>query len=336
MKALRLEATHDGPYLREVPCPQPGPGEVKLALTAAALNRRDVWIRTGQYPGIQLPITLGSDGCGQVIAAGEGAEAWIGARVILYPADGWGDDEVAQADSFKIRGLPDDGTFAESIIVPTRALYHAPAHLNNHQAAALPLAGLTAWRALFTRAEIAPGNTVLISGVGGGVALMGLQLALSAGAQVFVTSSSASKITEAVEMGAAGGALYTDPDLRRSLRALSPRGFDVILDSAGGDAFGDLVKSLAPGGRLAFYGGTRGKWPKILPQHLFYKQVSILASTMGSPTEFARLIDWVNQHQIVPRVDSVFPLAQGAQAFDYLQTGSQFGKVVLDICDGQP
>ena len=333
MKALVLDALDTGPTPREVSSVDVNANEVKVRLHAAALNRRDIWIRRGKYPGIRLPITLGSDGCGVVIEAGASAKSWIGERVVLYPAFEWGDDERCQAPTYRILGLPDDGTFAEYISIPVGNLTKAPKHLSDQQAAALPLAGLTAWRALMTRGRLRSGERVLISGVGGGVALMALQLAVAQGAEVYVTSSSADKIQRAIDLGARGGVLYTDEDWGTQLKRLVQGGVDVIIDGAGGEGFGDLVQALAPGGRLVFYGGTRGKWPRILPQLLFYRQVEILASTMGSPSEFAAMVNFVTEHQITPVVDTVFELADGAEAFDHLEANHQFGKVVLQITE---
>ena len=188
---------------------------------------------------------------------------------------------------------------------------------------------MTAWRALMTRSQLRSEEAVLVSGIGGGGALFAMQFALASGAEVFVTSSSPEKITRAKEMGAKDGILYTETDWRKSAQALRPSGFDVIIDGAGGDGFADLARLLGPGGRLAFYGGTCGKWPPILPQHLFYKQVSILATTMGSPGDFEGMVDFVDEHNIEPVVDRTFSLSDGAAAFAHLDSGAQFGKVVL-------
>ena len=323
MRALVLEATGQPPTPREHAAPQVAEGEALVRLTASALNHRDVWIWQGQYPGIRHPIILGSDGVGIVES---GPEALQGTRVLLNPGIGWGPDEATQSPEYEILGLPRNGTFAEYIAVPVENLHPAPSHLSDSEAAALPLGALTAWRALMTRARLQPGERVLISGVGGGVALFAMQFAIAAGAEVWVTSSSESKIARALELGASGGHLYTAPEWHRAVKGL----FDVIIDSAGGDGFGSLLRLLAPAGRLAFYGGTRGKWPSILPQHLFYKQVSILASTMGSPRDFSTMLEFVNRHSIHPVVDRVFSLSEGGAAFEHLQRGVQFGKVVLD------
>ncbi|MCA9538098.1 MAG: zinc-binding dehydrogenase [Myxococcales bacterium] len=335
MKALVLESLDAPPVVREMATPEPPPGEARVRVIAAALNRRDVWIRRGQYPGIRHPLVPGSDAFGVVDAVGDKKDAhWIGKSVVLDPGLDWGDDIRAQSPKYTILGLPRDGTLAEHVVVPVANLHRAPAHLEPAQTAALPLAGLTAWRALFTRAGLRAGEKVLIAGIGGGVATAALVLAKAAGAEVFVTSGSPEKIEAAKAHGAAGGALYTDANLTAALMSLTRGGFDVIIDGAGGEGFGVLARLLGPAGRLVFYGGTRGKWPAMLPQHLFYKQVSLLASTMGSPAEFAALLEFVARHRIAPVVDRIFPLAEGAAAFDHLEAGAQFGKVVLSIGAG--
>ena len=328
MRALVLEATDQPPVIREVPDPQPGEGEAVVRLTAAALNHRDLWIMQGKYPGIHHPIILGSDGCGIVE---RGPEAWLGQSVVLCPSLDWGPNPRFQQLSYQILGLPRDGTFAEQVIIPVENLVKRPKHLSPTVAAALPLAHLTAWRALMSRAGLKTGERVLISGVGGGVALAALQLAVASGARVFVTSSDPQKIERAIAMGAEGGALYTDPDWVAQLQQACAGGFDVVIDSAGGEGFGGLLKMLAMGGRLAFYGGTRGRWPEILPQHLFYKQASIFGSTMGSPIEFAEMVEFIEIYQIEPVIDHTTSLDAGAAAFAYLATGAQFGKVVLTM-----
>ncbi|MFN3200678.1 MAG: zinc-binding alcohol dehydrogenase family protein [Bradymonadia bacterium] len=332
MKALVLHGQDETPVVEEIDTPQPGPGEVQIRIEAAALNHRDVYITEGKYPAIMHPAVLGSDGCGTVTAVGEGVDSgWIDARVLGNPSLNWGPDPRFQGMEYSILGMPTQGTLAEYITLPVENVARCPSHLESAQAAAIPLAGLTAWRALVTRAQVARGDTVLVTGIGGGVALFALQFALALGAEVWVTSSSAQKIERAVALGARGGALYTDEGWGGQLTEMVPSGFDVIIDSAGGEGFGTLVRLLGFGGRLAFYGGTRGKWPKILPQYLFFKQVSILASTMGSPADFEAMVTCIAEHQIEPVVDQCFTLDEGAKAFERLSSGGQFGKVVVQV-----
>jgi len=331
MKALVLTEMNVAPTLQDVDRPVIGPGEALVKLRSAALNHRDVWIKRGQYPGLKYPIILGSDGCGTVVDIDPAHSQWLKERVVLYPGFDWGSEERFQSADYRILGLPDSGTFAEYIAVPAANLRRAPTHLSDAQAAAVPLAGLTAWRALVTRARVRSGDRVLVTGIGGGVAQFAALFAAHMGADVVVTSSDPSKIERFEQR--VGGVLYTEEDWAQQTSKLAPGGYDVIVDSAGGANFGALVRMLAPGGRIVFYGGTQGKWPPILPQHLFFKQVDILASTMGSPRDFDEMLIFLEQRKVHPPVDGVFPLAEGAAAFDHLEGGLQFGKVVLGISD---
>ena len=334
MKALVLEDANQPLQLRQVSDPTPGPGEVVVALDAAALNHRDLWIQKGQYAGLKFPIILGSDGCGRVERAGEGvdAPAWTGREVIINPALEWGTRPGAQADKFRILGLPDDGTFAEKVRVPASALAAKPAHLDAPHAAALPLAGLTGYRALFVRAALRPGERVLVSGVGGGVALFALQFAVAAGNEVFVTSGSEGKIERATRLGAAGGVNYKAKDWAKTLKREAGSGFDVIVDSAGGEGFAQFIDLANPAGRIVFFGATRGNPPGFDMRRVFWKQLSILGTTMGSPEDFAAMVRFVEEKQIVPLADDhVFPLAEGNAALAAMDEAAQFGKIVLTM-----
>lgn len=320
MRALVLSSAEAPLSVQEFPDPVPREGEVVVDLAAGALNYRDVWITKGKYPGIHFPVVLGSDGAG-----------WLnGKPVLLNPSLQWGDNPAAQGKSYHILGLPTTGTFAERIAIPAENVFDIPAHLTMEQAAAIPLGGLTAYRALFSRANLQPGERVLISGIGGGVALFVFQFARAAGAEVYVTSSSAEKIARAVDMGAKGGANYREEGWSGRLKA-EAGGFDVIIDSAAGPGFPDLMSLLLPAGRIVLYGGTRGPIPNLNPQQLFWRQLNILGSTMGHPGEFADMIAFIDRHRIVPAVDSVFPLTNGQAAFDRMANGLQFGKIVLQI-----
>ncbi len=332
MKALVLEGVNQPLAYKDVADPAAGPGEVVVKLEAAALNHRDNWIQKGQYAGLKFPIIPGSDGCGTVAECGVGADPkWMGRQVIINPGMDWGEQAAAQAAKFRILGLPDDGTFAEKVRVPAGALVDKPAHLDGQQAAALPLAGLTAYRALFSRAGLRAGERVLISGVGGGVALFAMQYAVAAGAKVFVTSGSEEKIKRAVESGAAGGANYKREDFPAKLKEQAGGAFDVIVDSAGGEGFGKLVDLAAPGGRIVFFGATRGNPPGLDMRKVFWKQLSILGSTMGSPDDFAAMIRFVEQKKITPLAELVFPLERGNEALKAMDAAEQFGKIVLTM-----
>lgn len=330
MKALVLTSKEDGVVFNpDYPKPIAGPGEVLVKIKAAALNHRDVWITKGMYAGIKYPTVLGSDGVGEVVAAGEGADdGLVGQEVIINPNVGWGDNPRHQLRSYSILGLPKDGTLAEYVVVDADRVRAKPTHLLVEQAAALPLAGMTAWRALFGRAGLQPHEKVLISGVGGGVALYALQFAVAAGAQVFVTSGSDEKIARAIAMGAKAGANYKEEGWQKAF-AKAHGEMDVIVDSAGGNGFAALVDLVAFGGRIVFYGGGQGNINNLNPQKLFWKQASILGSTMGSDQEFHAMVDFVEKHKLTPVVDSVYALEEGVAAFEHMARGAQFGKIVI-------
>ena len=328
MQAFVLNKNGALPSVVDKPTPLPQDGEAKVRLHAAAWNRRDHWIIQGQYPNITLPVTLGSDGCGFVEECDSNPDL-IGQEVIICPSLKWGPNPAVQSKDFEILGMPKNGTFAQEITVPIENLFSKPPHLSVEEAAAIPLAGLTAWRAISTRANVQRNDRVLITGIGGGTAVFALQFAKLLGAHIHVTSSSEKKIEQAIALGANDGTLYTQVDWSKRLKQAHPQGFDVIIDSAGGDGFGDLVKLLGMGGRLVFFGGTRGKWPAIRPQYLFFKQVSLLASTMGSPPEFQEMCTFITQHKLKPVVDSTFPLLHAPQALKRLLHPERFGKVIL-------
>ncbi len=333
MKAIVLRET-GGPerlLLEQVPDPAPGPGEAVVALRAAALNHRDAWIRMGLYAGITLPVILGSDGAGVVAEVGPGVErSWVGRPVVINPSLGWGADARAQAPSYKILGLPDNGTYAERVKVPADNLVAKPEALSWEQAAAVPLAGLTAYRALVTRAQVARGETVLISGIGGGVATFALLIARHLGARVIVTSGSDAKLARAGQLGAGGGVNYTSEGWAKRAKALCDGGPDVVVDSAGRDAFPDLLDLVKPGGRIVTFGATTGSPAAIEIRRIFWKQISILGSTMGTPAEFAAMLALFDG-DLAPVVDRVFPIAAAPDAHRRMDQADQFGKIVLEI-----
>lgn len=331
MQALQLAALNEL-NVTDVPAPVPAEGEAVVMLKAAALNHRDVWIKLGQYAGLKYPAQPGSDGAGVVTALGAGVDAaWLGREVIINPSFGWGDSETAQGKDFTILGLPRAGTLAQQIAVPVAQLAAKPAHLSWNEAAALPLAGLTAYRGLFARAQLRAGEKVLISGIGGGVALFALQFAVAQGAEVWVTSSSADKIARAVALGASGGFDYTQDGWTTHVGAQVAGGFDVIVDSAGGPGFEHLIDLAAPGGRIVFFGATRGN-PAVLPMRkVFWRNLSLLGTTMGSPADWRAMLEFVALHHLKPVVSDVFPLAHVGEAFDLMERGGQFGKIVIAV-----
>ncbi len=330
MKAVVFPAAN-ALEVRDVPAPSAAAREVVVSLRAAALNHRDEWIHIGKYAGLHYPCIPGSDGAGVVTAVGTGVDAsWLGREVIINPSFNWGDRVEAQGDAFGILGLPRAGTLAEQIAVPVEQVSPKPAHLTWEEASALPLAGLTAYRALFTRARLGPRDRVLISGIGGGVAVFALQFARAVGAEVWVTSSSEQKIERARALGARGGYLYTQQDWAKSAQT-ETGGFDVIVDSAGGPGFEAVLDAAASGGRVVFYGATRGD-PTVLPMRkVFWRQLSLLGTTMGSPEDWSGLLRLVGQHSVRPVVGMTFPLAQAHLAFDRMARGEQFGKIVLQL-----
>jgi len=308
------------PEFSEAPDPTAGKNEAIVSIRAAALNHRDLFITQGLYAGIKTPCILGSDGAGE----------WRGNRVLLYPALGWGNNPNFQGSNFRVLGMPENGCFAEQICIPRKNIFTVPEHLDWEQAAALPLAGLTAWRTLFSRCKLKKGEKVLITGIGGGVALTALQFAVATGADVFVTSGDPGKIERATVMGAKGGANYRQEGWEKRIKQ-ETGGFDVIIDSAGGDGFALFPSLCNPGARVGFYGGSLGKVNGLSLQPLFWKQISLHGSTMGSPREFQAMLAFVQKHEIVPVVDSAFPLSRGIKAFEKMEQGKQFGKIVLSM-----
>ncbi len=321
----------DVPVVQRVaPDPVPGPDEVVVALAAASVNHRDLWIRQGTYAGLRFPIIPGSDGCGQVVALGSRADPdLLGRRVVIDPTIGWGDDHRVQTSEFRILGLPDDGTWAELVRVPAVNVVDAPDHLSDEAAAALPLAGVTAYRALFARGDVRPGERVLVTGIGGGVALFALQMAERIGAEVWVTSSSAAKRDRAVALGAAGGVDYRGADWAEELRDLAGGGFHLVVDGAGGEGFAELAGVLEPAGRLVVYGATGGNPPSVDLRRLFWRQIDLRGTTMGSPEDFLGMVRFVSTHHLTPVIDSVLARAEVEAALARMAAGDQFGKLVI-------
>ncbi len=319
MKAQVLTDNGKLEYL-DVESPKLLEGYETVHLKAAALNHRDNWILKGQYAGIKFPTILGSDGAGITDS---------GRDVLINPSLLWGNNEQFQSKDYKIVGLPDDGTFAQKIVVAPSQLFDKPPHLSWEQAAALPLAGLTAYRSVFSRGQISEKDNVLITGIGGGVALFALQFALTQTSNVYVTSGSDEKLNKAHQLGAKGGANYKIQDWSKNLKQQC-NGFDLIIDSAGGDGFNELLKLANPGARIILYGGTLGKI-SFPPQILFWKQINIMGSTMGSDSDFQKMLNLVVQHQIIPVVDKAFSLKDALQALQYMDEGKQFGKIILNI-----
>jgi zinc-binding alcohol dehydrogenase/oxidoreductase len=326
MRAITLH-THGGPEAlvpAQLPDPQPGAGEVVVDLVAAALNHRDVWQRT--TPGNEGAV-LGSDGAGRISALGAGAAGVeVGDEVVINPSVGWGDREDAPADGWAILGVPRQGTYAERIAIPADHVRPRPARLTWHESAALPLAGLTAWRALVTRGGVARDARVLVTGAGGGAATFLIQIAHALGAEVIVTSSVPWKIDRAVELGASRGVLYTDPDWPAQVGEV-----DVAVDSAGGPAWEGIFRCLRTGGTLVSFGDTTRDTVEIGISELYFGQWNIHGTTMGSPREFDALLAHVDRAGWRPVVDSVHRLEDAAAAHERMGQPDRFGKVVLRV-----
>lgn len=332
MKAVVLTEAQgpDSLQIQEVDTPSPGPGEVRVKLQASALNRRDYWITLGKYPGMQLPCITGSDGAGKVDTVGEGVDnELIGKEVILYPARTWGNSEASYGPEFRVLGMPDQGTFAEYICCPINDIHTKPEHLSWEQAAAVPLAGLTSWRAVVTHAEVQPGHKVLITGAGSGVSTFAILWCLHLGAEVYVSSGSKEKIDAAKALGASAGENYKDPECYKKLRKESG-GFNAVIDSAGGDALNSILDSLLPAGRYVFFGATLGNPSKGLSMgKLFFNHTRIQGTTMGSNTEFKAMLNFLSEKKIVPVIDSVLPMSQAVKAHKLMETFSHTGKIIL-------
>lgn len=329
MKALVLEAADKPLAWKEVDKPTLAPGEVLVQIKAAALNRRDYWITIGKYAGIKYPTIIGSDGAGIVAEVGSDEDnQWLNKEVIINPSNNWGEHPEFQGKDFTILGLPEDGTFAEYVKIKVEYLHPKPTHLTWDQAAALPLAGLTAYRALFTKAKLHKDDKVLIIGVGSGTGTFALQWATAVGCQVFVTSGSGKKLEQAKKLGAAAGVSYKAQDWVQQLQQLIG-GFDVIIDSAIGPDFGKVLDLANPGARIVSFGATAGETGALPFRKIFWKQLQILGTTMGTDEDFKNMLNLLNEHQIVPVIDEVFPMEQANEAIKKMGASAQFGKIVL-------
>lgn len=302
----------------EVPDPQPGPGEVLVQLKASSLNYHDILVRrTGR--GLSLPSILGIDGAGVRMDTGQ--------EVVLYPALNWGDDPRFFGDGFEIIGDSQDGTYAEMIVVPEQNVFAKPGSLSWEEAAALPIAGLTAYRALFDRGGLQPGETALVLGAGSGVSTMAVSLAVSAGARVFVTSSSDEKIARSVKLGADGGFLYTSPTwVEHVVKATG--GVDLVVDGVG-TSLQEGMACLRAGGRIVVFGASGGRDAAINIPALYFGQKSIVGATAGNLEEFARLLASIDEQRWRPVIDSVWGLEDTRAAHELMESRKHFGKIVL-------
>lgn len=317
--------------LKEVDKPTLSPGKALVKMKAIALNRRDEWIKQGKYPNIHYGVILGSDGSGVVESVGDEKDnSWIGKEVVINPNIDWGPDPDVQSKKYGILGMPVNGTFAEYCLVDVDRLQPKPHHLDFLQAAALPLGGLTAFRALFRQGELKAGQNILISGFGGGVAQFAFLFARAVGANVYVTSGSDEKIARALKMGAKGAYNYKKESNYSDLWK-TKGGFNLIIDSAGGDQVNNFIKVLRPSGKIVFYGATNGLPAKIDLYRMFWNQLSLQGTTMGNDYEFSEMLTFVSQHQIRPMIDSIRPFSKLAESLADITLPNKVGKIVFQI-----
>ncbi|KAI9767166.1 MAG: hypothetical protein M1835_007077, partial [Candelina submexicana] len=305
-----------------------------------------LFIRQHLYPGTTFDVPLLADGCGTIVSTGSASlsKTWISKRVILVPGRGWDSAaEGPETGAYRILGGTNScslGTLQEYVCVEAKEVEEAPFHLSNAESAALPLTGLTAWRALFTKSDNAvPGRNILITGIGGGVALMALQFATAAGLNVFVTSGSDEKLQRARELGAQGGVNYKEYGWEKKLLEQLPSGrkyLDAVIDGAGGDIVASVTRLLKVGGVIVVYGMTTA--PKMpFPMSAVLKQIEVRGSTMGSRREFKEMLEFVNKkliHPVISRVAAgrgLEDLEEIDGLFDEMKSGSQFGKLVVEM-----
>ncbi|KAI6086424.1 oxidoreductase [Hypoxylon rubiginosum] len=333
-------------HLNSIPKPVPGPGEVLVKLEAAALNHRDLFIRQNLYPAISFKTPLFSDGCGTVIELGTGCTLnnILNKPVVLTPARGWAANPDGPEDYSQFSGIggtePNHhlGTAQNFIVVHESEVEPCPAHLSPEEGAALPSCGLTAWRALVTKSGNAkPGRNILITGIGGGVALQVLQFGVALGCAIYVTSGSQEKIDKAKQLGAKDGVIYKNQDWPLTLAKLLPEErpyLDAVIDGAGGDVVLKATTLLKPGGVISCYGMTMGPvmdWamPAVL------KNIELKGSTLGSRLEFRDMMNFVKERKIKPIISRTVKGLDCVEAIDGLfedmKAGKQFGKLVIQI-----
>lgn len=342
MKAIAIEGYGEPEVARLIEMPEPvaQPGHVVVRMHAAALNHVDLWTSSGALGfDIGFPFVLGADGAGVVSSVGEGVEhVQVGDHVLIDPGLSCGrceqcrTDEQSQCVRFRMLGEHVDGTFAEFVRLPASNVFRFPSHLSFAEAAALGVTFITAYRMLFTQGRLQPGESVLITGIGGGLALSLLQLARPVASEIFVTSSSEEKLQRALALGADEGINYRSEDVGAAVRrATGKRGVDLVADSAGGASVDGSLRSLVKGGRLVISGATAGREATVDLRRLFWNQLHIIGSTMGSRSDIAAMLELVALTGLRPVVDRVFPLEDAAAALRYLGAQTQFGKVVLTI-----
>ncbi len=333
--------------MAEIPAPELQSGtDVRVSLKAAALNRLDLWTLEG-LPGLTVafPHILGGDGAGIVDAVGQDVtRVKVGDRVLLNPGlscrkcQACLEGEQSLCSTYRLLGEHVGGTLCEQIVVPEDNVYTIPVRsptvgtISWEEAAAFPLATLTAWRMLITKAKVKPGEIMLIWGIGGGVATAALGIAKLAGAFTIVTSSSDAKLDVAREMGADVGLNHQAVDVAKEVRRLTNRrGVDIVVENVGEATWQQSLRSLAKGGRLVTCGGTTGPMVVTDVRRLFWNQYEIMGSTMGNAREFREIVRLFGQGKLRPRVDSVTSLERAKDAFERMAAGEQIGKIVITV-----
>jgi NADPH:quinone reductase-like Zn-dependent oxidoreductase len=325
VKAVRIHEDGGPEVLRyeEVPCPMPGKGQVLIELRAASLNHLDIWVRRG-LPSVPKPRILGADGAG-IVVSGDGFEP--GDRVVINPGLDHGDGRIT------VRGEHTDGTHAELIAVPREQVYLLPEEVTFEAAAAFPLVFETAYRMLVTKAALSPGEWVLVWGIGSGVSTATLAIAKALGGRVIVTSSSAEKLARARELGADVTFDHDADDVVAGVKDVSGGGADIVIDHVGEATWRRSLDAARPSGRICVCGATTGPNPPANLHRIWWKQLTVYGSTMGSREDFEAVYDLVVSGRVQPVVDMVFPLAEAAAAHQRLEAGEQLGKIVLRIPD---
>ena len=323
--------------------PRPGPGEVRIRVEASSMNHLDLWMRRGLPIRIPMPHIGGSDIAGIVDEAGPGADpSWLGRRVVVDPSLAYDWYRLAalsnvHAEPLSIIGEHTQGGFAEFAVAPAANLMEIPGQVASTTAAAAALVGVTAWRGLMSRGGLRAGERVLITGASGGVSSMAVQFAKAAGAEVFAVTSSEERVRQVRELGADHVFDRTTTDWGKEIyKATGKRGVDLCLDSVGQAIWSGLVRALAVGGRLVSFGATTGTRGEVDLRLLFWRQLSIMGSTMGTPAEFRAAMNMVFSGAVTPSVHAVLPLAEARQAHEMLEAGRVFGKLVLVPGGGLP
>jgi len=325
VKAVRIHEDGGPEVLRyeDVPDPEPGPGDVLIRLRAASLNHLDVWVRKG-LPSVPKPRILGADGAGVVEAVGSDVDGFAaGQRVVINPA-------LEHDGRVTVVGEHFDGTHAELIALPAESIYLLPDELGFEEAAAFPLVFETAYRMLVTKARVAAGEWVLVWGIGGGVATASLAIAKALGARVIVTSTSEAKLARAAELGA-DAAVPTGDAAARVKEITEGRGVDVVVEHVGEATWATSLAVAAQGGRVAVCGATSGPNPPAALHRIWWKQLIVYGSTMGTKADFEGAYELVRSGRARPVVDAVFPLKEARAAHERLEAGEQLGKIVLRI-----